>query len=97
MFPEAMCLGKPTEWWYPIRDGKTSEELSEISRNMKRAMKICRQCPEIVKCAKYSLDNNEVGIWGGMGEKTRKRARRMIRFGVPIETVVSGLVVGAKD
>jgi hypothetical protein len=96
MFQNALCQGQPTEWWYPVRDGKTSAELSEISRNMKRAMKICRECPAIVQCAQHSLENNEVGIWGGMGEKTRKRARRMVRFGAPIETVIKELVEGYK-
>lgn len=94
MFQNASCHGQPTEWWYPVRDGKTGAELSEISRNMKHAMKLCRQCPALVECARHSLENNEVGIWGGMGEKTRKRARRMIRFGASIETVVKELVEG---
>lgn len=93
MFKNALCNGKPTEWWYPVRDGKTRQELSEISLNMKRAMKICQECPACAPCLKYSIDNNEVGIWGGMGEKTRKRARRMLKAGISVDDVIAELVV----
>lgn len=92
MFKNASCLGQPTEWWYPIRDGKTSAELSEISHNMKKAIEICRQCPACVECLDHSLKNDEIGIWGGMGEKTRKRARQMARAGVSVQEIVARLV-----
>lgn len=93
MFKNALCTGLPTEWWFPIRKGKTRTELSEISRNMQKAMAICRTCPAIVDCAKHSLRNDEIGIWGGMGEKTRKKARQMIRVGITVEKVVNQLVL----
>lgn len=96
MFENALCQGRPTEWWYPVREGKTSEELSQISVNMKRAMKICQTCPACTDCLQYSIDHNEVGIWGGMGEKTRKKARRMLRLGSSIDEVIAKLVVGKK-
>jgi hypothetical protein len=92
MFENAACTGKPTEWWYPVREGKSTEELSAIYHNMKHAMKICRACPERVKCFEYSIAYNEVGIWGGMGEKTRKRARNMIKRGMTAQQVVEYLV-----
>ena len=96
MFQNALCVGRPTDWWYPVRDGKTREELSQISLNMKKAIKICRECPACNECLKYSLENQEVGIWGGMGEKTRKRARRMLKDGTPIDMVRRRLVLGEK-
>lgn len=94
MFENASCAGQPTEWWFPVREGKNRAQLSEISLNMKTAMKICRECPACTECLSYSLEHNEVGIWGGMGEKSRKRARRMVRMGTPIETVKELLVGG---
>lgn len=96
MFRGAMCSGRPTEWWYPVRDGKTHAELSEISRNMKLAIELCRACPACADCMVYSIENNEVGIWGGMGEKTRKRARRMLRHGASPNEVVSELLGNRK-
>lgn len=97
MFENALCQGKPTEWWYPVREGKTSAELSEISTNMKRAIKICQTCPACAECLQYSIQNSEVGIWGGMGEKTRKRARRMLKNGSSIQFVIDTLVVRASS
>lgn len=94
MFENAACQGKPTEWWYPVREGKSTAELSEIFANMKQAVQICRICPACADCLQYSIEHNEVGIWGGMGEKTRKRARRMIKFGMTPEDVVTELVKG---
>lgn len=96
MFENALCTGRPTEWWYPVKEGKSGEELSQIFLNMKMAINICRECPEIARCLEHSISNNEVGIWGGMGEKTRKRARRMIKLGIPVERVVEDLVTGTK-
>jgi hypothetical protein len=96
MFERALCAGRPTEWWYPERQGKTPQELSQIFIHMKIAINMCRQCPEITKCLRHSIENNEVGIWGGMGEKMRKRARRMMNLGIPIEDVIEQLVTGAR-
>jgi hypothetical protein len=94
MFENALCHGKPTEWWYPVREGKSREQLVEIFANMRQAVQLCKQCPACVECLQHSIENNEVGIWGGMGEKTRKRARRMIKFGMSPQDVVAELVTG---
>lgn len=77
MFAGAMCDGKPTEWWFPERTNKTSSEMKIISQNQRTAVTLCRNCPASAECLDYSLENREMGIWGGMGEKLRKRARRM--------------------
>jgi len=77
MFKNASCHGQPTDWWFPEREGKSRAELRRIFANTKKAIKICHDCPCIVECLAYSLENREVGIWGGMGEKHRKEARRL--------------------
>lgn len=92
MFENALCQGKPTEWWYPVREGKTRAELSQISLNMKLAVKICQTCPACAECLEHSIENNEVGIWGGMGERSRKRAKRMLRSGSTIQEVILQMV-----
>ena len=94
MFENASCAGKPTEWWYPVREGKNTEQLSEIFHNMKAALSLCKTCPACLPCLDYSLNNNEIGIWGGMGERTRKTARRMVKAGVPLSEIMQELVTG---
>jgi len=92
MFLGAACTGKPTEWWFPVRDGKTSTELRVIRKNMHRAVTICETCPACSECLLYSLENHEIGIWGGIGEKSRKRARRMLKQGIGIEEIRARLM-----
>lgn len=87
MFKNASCLGQPTLWWFPERGNKSSAELREIFANTKKATTICKTCPCLNECLKYSLDNYEIGIWGGMGEKLRKRARRMLHNGMSTSAI----------
>ena len=92
MFKNAACLGEPTVWWFPERNGKSSKELSEIWINTRKATAICKTCPCLKECLKYSLDNYEIGIWGGMGEKLRKDARRMYARGIAISDISKKLL-----
>ncbi len=88
----ASCLGHPTLWWFPERQGKTSSEIRESFANTKKATDICKGCPCLAECLTYSIKNYEIGIWGGMGEKLRKRARRMLLLGMPIHLVIEKLL-----
>lgn len=88
MFKNAACLGEPTTWWFPERTGKSGAELREIFYNTKKATTICKTCPCLKDCLQYSLDNYEIGIWGGMGEKNRKEARRMYVRGVGVSEIL---------
>ena len=88
MFEAAACAGQPTNWWFPERTGKTNVEMRLIFANTKKAISICKTCESVGECLQYSVDNHETGIWGGMGEKSRKRARRMLLNGKPMNVVL---------
>jgi hypothetical protein len=60
-----------------------------IFANTKKAVAICKTCEIVGDCLKYAIDNHEVGIWGGMGEKSRKRARKMLLNGSSMNFVLS--------
>lgn len=92
MFKDAACLGEPTIWWFPERTGKSGKELREIFSNTRKAIAICGDCPCLLECLQYSLDNHEIGIWGGMGEKNRKQARRMYVRGASIDSIAKKLL-----
>lgn len=40
------------------------------------AVAICRTCPVREPCAEWGIANEVYGVWGGMGERERRRARR---------------------
>lgn len=46
-------------------------------KEKRQAKKICYRCPVIAQCLIASFENNEAfGIWGGLDEQERKRARK---------------------
>ena len=57
MFKNASCLGQPTVWWFPERNGKSSIEIREVFANTKKAVTICCSCPCLDDCIAYSLNN----------------------------------------
>jgi WhiB family redox-sensing transcriptional regulator len=63
----ANCKGIDPEIFFP--------EQRETARTAKE---ICRACVVRQQCLDYALENNEkFGIWGGAGEKERRRLRRL--------------------
>ncbi len=60
---KAGCRGQPTEWFFP--------EVGE--RVSKKAEEICGSCPVTIECLNASLSPLEQGVWGGMGERQRRR------------------------
>jgi len=40
------------------------------------AKAICSECPVVVKCLQFALDNGELGIWGGTTNDDRRRIKR---------------------
>jgi len=61
----AACVGKPQAWFFPGRGEDTS-----------RPKSICAVCPVLGACREHALAKGEHhGIWGGMSERDRKRAR----------------------
>jgi WhiB family redox-sensing transcriptional regulator len=53
--------------WFPDEAGDTEAA--------QEAKEICKQCPVIEACLEWAIDNNEQGIWGGMGISQRARLK----------------------
>jgi WhiB family redox-sensing transcriptional regulator len=64
---EARCLDADPEAFFPEKGGSTRE-----------AKRICAACPVRDECLEYALENDErFGIWGGLSERERRRAKRV--------------------
>ena len=64
---EAKCLDADPEAFFPEKGGSTRE-----------AKRICAICPVREECLDYALAHDErFGIWGGLSERERRRAKRM--------------------
>jgi len=49
-------------------------------RREAEAKALCRECPAILSCRQYALEQGEVyGVWGGLGEQERRL--QLIRLG----------------
>ncbi len=60
------CRGGDADLFFPERGAST-----------RRAKAICDGCEVRDLCLDYALDNGEkFGIWGGLSERERRRARR---------------------
>src|SRR5690606_5036813 len=60
------CLGIDPDLFFPERGVSTRE-----------AKEVCRACVVRVECLEFAHANGEkFGIWGGMSERERRRARR---------------------
>lgn len=58
-------IGDPDLWY------------SSNVKEQRIAKKICYKCPVLAECLVYSFENEEAyGIWGGLTEIERRRARR---------------------
>lgn len=44
-------------------------------RNEREAKQVCKECPLIMQCLEFAMDNHEMGIWGGTTERDRQRLR----------------------
>jgi WhiB family redox-sensing transcriptional regulator len=64
---EARCLDADPEAFFPEKGGSTRE-----------AKRISAACPVREQCLQYALENDErFGIWGGLSERERRRAKRL--------------------
>lgn len=64
----AACKGKPTAWFFP--------ESGHVTDVISRAVAVCQTCPVQTPCLEYAISAREPGIWGGMTETERRKARR---------------------
>jgi WhiB family redox-sensing transcriptional regulator len=62
----ANCKGANADLFFPERGAST-----------RAAKAICRECQVRAECLEFALRSGETfGIWGGMSERERRRARR---------------------
>lgn len=65
----AECRGAPHDWFFPER-GESCEP----------AKALCAKCEVQPECLDWALTTPErYGIWGGIGEKSRRSGRRELR------------------
>lgn len=67
----AACIG------HPRRDMWFADEPSD----RKIAIAICYTCPVVAECREHGISHEAHGIWGGLSENERRRARRQRRHG----------------
>lgn len=94
---DGACVGRPTEWWFPLQKTGKREELVELRKNTNIAKSICAGCIRKQECLEYSLQWEPWGIWGGMDEQERARIRweRKVNLGREGRIVFKG--VGLRD
>lgn len=61
----ALCKGQSPDLWF---DPELANEAAEV----------CSVCPARIECLRWSLAQEAalVGVWGGLGQRARQRARR---------------------
>lgn len=62
----AACRGTTTELFY-----------AEAGPAVSHAKLLCSACVERAGCARWGLEREEFGIWGGMTARERARERRI--------------------
>ena len=76
-FVGARCSGADPDLFF----GPTGiEPRVDRMRRESEAKALCRDCPAILACRQYALEQGEVyGVWGGLGEQERRL--QLIRLG----------------
>ena len=73
--PDAACRGADPALFFPNKDRAGRAAL-------RKALSICRRCPEIERCREYALAGASlVGIWGGLSGGQRVVLGRKFRRG----------------
>jgi WhiB family transcriptional regulator, redox-sensing transcriptional regulator len=68
----ARCKGLDPEMFFAGKDERAETEAAKA---------ICAGCPVQGACLEYALANGiEEGVWGGLGERSRRRIRRQRRL-----------------
>lgn len=65
----AACAGHDrADLFFPVGQGPVAKEQTE------EAKAICRTCPVTEQCLRWALETRQdVGVWGGLSEKERRR------------------------
>lgn len=71
-------------WFAPDNPGgpKEGSGITGEKDRIRRAKKICKDCPVLRECLEYAIDQNCVGIWGGMDTQERQDFARDRRYGL---------------
>lgn len=72
---DAACVDKPTEWFFPDREGRGTGGQYDKGRA------VCADCPVRVECLNDALSKAEgYGLRGGLTPRERGTYRRRARF-----------------
>lgn len=75
----ALCAQTDPEAFFPEKGGSTRE-----------AKRICTRCEVRAECLEFALTHDErFGIWGGLSERERRRAKREAREVARLATTVT--------
>ncbi|MEE1752094.1 WhiB family transcriptional regulator [Streptomyces sp. SP18CS02] len=70
----AACRTEDPDLFFPIGTGGPALLQAE------EAKAVCRRCPVREQCLQWALENNQdIGVWGGLGENERRALRRRTR------------------
>ena len=70
----AACRDEDPDLFFPI--GSTGPALGQVEE----AKAVCRRCPVQEECLRWALENNQdAGVWGGLGESERRALKRRTR------------------
>ncbi|MCX0247646.1 MULTISPECIES: WhiB family transcriptional regulator [Streptomyces] len=70
----AACRDEDPDLFFPI--GSTGPALVQVEE----AKAVCRRCPVQQECLRWALENNQdSGVWGGLGENERRALKRRNR------------------
>ncbi|MFE6766876.1 WhiB family transcriptional regulator [Streptomyces sp. NPDC057689] len=70
----AACREEDPDLFFPI--GSTGPALVQAEE----AKAVCRRCPVQEECLRWALENNQdSGVWGGLGENERRALKRRSR------------------
>jgi WhiB family transcriptional regulator, redox-sensing transcriptional regulator len=68
------CIEEDPELFFPVGTSGPAMEQAE------RAKAVCRSCPVLGECLRWSLDTcQDAGVWGGLDEEERRVIRRRRR------------------
>ena len=71
----AACSSSTAELFFPSDNYRAGRQKERV----RRAKRICRDCPVVSECLEYALSNNlnetDDGIWGGMTPSERRELK----------------------
>lgn len=75
-----LCAEVDPELFFPQEVEVSSTKVVSVYRDVAAAKEICYSCPLIANCLEYALQNQDIGIWGGMTERQRDKLRKLKNY-----------------